>query len=61
MRFAGSADCALFLLGGISDAARIPLESETVQELRVAKLGAIFQFGMDLIFAEMKRRTANRY
>ena len=53
-------DATAIRLEDFQDADRFPLVAEIVPELRVANLNAIFQFGMDLIFAEMKEPRAKR-
>jgi AcrR family transcriptional regulator len=46
-------------LENFSDPARYPLVSAVVPHLRVAKLDAIFHFGMDLIFSAMQEQLAS--
>jgi len=46
-------DATPVILENFSDAARFPRVTEVVPHLRVAKLEAIFTFGLDLIFAAM--------
>ena len=53
-------DATAIRLEHFQDANRFPLVAEIVPELRRANLDAIFKFGMDLIFAEMKRHAKKR-
>ncbi len=48
-------DATPVILETFSDPARFPRVTEVVPHLRVARLGAIFEFGLDLIFAAMER------
>lgn len=51
-------DATPIRLEKFSDPERYPLVSAVVPHLRVSKLAAIFDFGMDLIFRAMKERLA---
>lgn len=51
-------DATPIRLENFSDPARYPLVSAVVPHLRVSKLGAIFDFGLDLIFDAMRKALA---
>lgn len=51
-------DATPIILEDFSDPARFPRVTEVVPHLRTAKLGGIFEFGLDLIFDAMAREAA---